>query len=35
MKCPVCRGKLDIDLKQRVAECHTCGWSKGFSKAHP
>lgn len=28
MKCPVCSGKLDFNLKNKSATCHTCGWHK-------
>ena len=28
MKCPVCGGKLDFDLKVGTATCHTCGWKR-------
>jgi hypothetical protein len=31
LKCPVCSGKLDFNLKVRSATCHTCGWNKTFS----
>jgi DNA-directed RNA polymerase subunit RPC12/RpoP len=30
LKCPVCSGKLDIDVKRKIAICHTCGWEKLF-----
>ncbi len=30
MKCPVCSGKLDFNLKIRSAACHTCGWKRDF-----
>jgi primosomal protein N' len=32
VKCPVCSGKLDIDMKQKSAKCHTCGWRKILGK---
>ncbi len=28
MKCPVCGGKLDFNLKVKSATCHTCGWNR-------
>jgi DNA-directed RNA polymerase subunit RPC12/RpoP len=28
LKCPVCSGKLDIDMKLKAARCHSCGWHK-------
>ncbi len=28
MKCPVCSGKLDFNLRNRSATCHSCGWHK-------
>jgi len=28
LRCPVCSGKLDFNLKLRSATCHTCGWNK-------
>ena len=31
LKCPVCNGKLDFNLKVRSATCHTCGWNKIFA----
>ena len=30
MKCPVCSDKLDIDIKLKSAQCHSCGWNKIF-----
>ena len=30
MKCPVCGGKLDFNLKVSSATCHTCGWTRIF-----
>ena len=30
MKCPVCNGKLDFDIKVGSATCHTCGWKKSL-----
>jgi len=32
LKCPVCEGKLDFDLRVKSATCHTCGWKKIFIK---
>jgi hypothetical protein len=31
LKCPVCSGKLDFDMKLKLACCHSCGWEKIFS----
>ena len=33
LKCPVCGGKLDFNLKAKSACCHACGWeNRLFSK---
>jgi hypothetical protein len=28
LKCPVCSGKLDFDMKLKAVQCHDCGWHK-------
>jgi len=30
MKCPVCGGKLDVDMKRKHVKCHNCGWNRNL-----